>query len=193
MLVLYPVACLVSALLGGLRQCLALIVLGFCYNDLGFADRSCITRNLINGVGFVCYASGAVEVALGITLSFQQQAFMRWLAVISVVVFSTIQMMDMYDQEGDGLRGRKTVPLVMGDGLARWLTAAPMAFWSVFCPWYWELQPIPSAAFGVLGVAILTRTLTKRSVKDDKRTFWAWNIWMAFLYTLPLIKLLSRH
>jgi hypothetical protein len=61
MLVLYPVACLVSALLGGLRQCLALIILGFCYNDLGFADRSCITRNLINGIGFVCYASGAVE------------------------------------------------------------------------------------------------------------------------------------
>lgn len=192
---LYAVACGVSARLGSLPQCMALVALGLCYNEAGLADSSCIARNAINGVGFACYAAGAVEVALGTTTLrlLQQPGFVRWLAVVAAVVFSTVQMQDFYDQRGDALRGRRTVPLVVGDGAARWLTAGLMAFWSVFCPWYWGLRLAPSAAFGVLGVVILARTLTKRSVEEDKKTFLAWNVWMAFLYALPLTKLLSER
>ncbi|KAL8651747.1 MAG: hypothetical protein Q9210_003078 [Variospora velana] len=65
MFALYPVAGLTSCYFGGLRQCIALVALGYWYNDRGGADSSFVVRNFINACGFVCYSSGAMEVALG--------------------------------------------------------------------------------------------------------------------------------
>jgi hypothetical protein len=42
--------------------------------------------------------------------------------------FSTLHMQDMYDQAGDSLRDRRTLPLVVGDSSARWMTIVPMLF-----------------------------------------------------------------
>lgn len=60
---LYPAAFAISLKFGGMKQCLALIVLRYWYNDRGGADRSCIVRNLIYAFGFICSASRATEVA----------------------------------------------------------------------------------------------------------------------------------
>lgn len=60
---LYPVAFLTSLYLGGLKQCIGLIALGYCYNALGGGDGSCILRNFINACGFACFAPGVAEVA----------------------------------------------------------------------------------------------------------------------------------
>lgn len=63
MLGIYPLAIIASVYVGGLRQCLCLLCLGFWYNDLRGADHSAVIRNLINSWGFLCYVSGALEVA----------------------------------------------------------------------------------------------------------------------------------
>lgn len=186
MLALYPIAGLTSCYLGASRQCIALIVLGYWYNDQGGADSGFLMRNFINACGFVCYSSGAMEVALGHRLPWQPQLF-QWFLIIGAVVFSTIQTQDLYDQQGDQLRGRKTLPLVTGDGPARWMTAIPMTLWSVFCPLYWNSRREISVTFILLGALIISRCLTKRTVSDDKTTFRIWNLWMVFLYLLPLI------
>lgn len=188
MFTLYPVAGLTSCYVGGLRQCIALVVLGYWYNDRGGADSSCAVRNFINSCGFVCYSSGAMEVALGRRLPWQPQ-LIQWFLIIGAVVFSTVQMQDFYDQPGDKLRGRKTVPLVAGDVPARWMTAIPMSLWSIFCPFYWNLSPGISVTFILLGSLIVLRCLTKRTVSDDKTTFRMWNLWVVLLYSLPLITL----
>ena len=184
----YPVAVLVSCYVGGIRQCIALIILGYWYNDRGGADWSCVVRNFINACGFICYSSGAMEVALGRRLPWQPQ-LLQWFLIIGAVVFSTVQMQDLYDQSGDKLRGRRTVPLVAGDMLARWITAVPMVFWSMFCPFYWSLPPDISAGFAFLGFLIALRCMTRRTVSDDKTTFQLWNVWMVVVYSLPLITL----
>lgn len=190
MFALYPVAFLASVSFGGLWQCLILMLLGYWYNDRGGA-ADCVTRNFINACGFVCYASGAMEVALGTDLPFKIP-LLQWFLVISGVVFSTVQTQDLYDQAGDRLCGRKTLPILVGDGPSRWMTAFPMLSWSLFCPWYWSLPLDVSAAFLGLGIVTVGRMMLKREVADDQRTFKIWNAWMVFLYLLPLIKYI-RH
>lgn len=190
MLSLYPVACITSICVGGLNQCIALILLGYWYNDCGGADVSCVTRNFINACGFICYSSGAMEVALGFPLPLKPR-LIQWFLIIGGAVFSTVQTQDFYDQAGDSLRGRKSVPLVLGDKRGRWITVFPMAFWSLFCPWFWNLPFEIHSAFLALGSVVIWRILTKRTVKEDKKTFRVWNLWMVFMYSLPLMKHIS--
>ena len=190
---LYPTALCISLWLSGLKPCVSLMLLGYGYNDLNLSDVNWVTRNLLNALGFCGFAWGALEAALGRPLVFQQGAIIVWLGVIAVVVFSTIQVQDMYDQEGDGLRSRKTLPLTIGDGPARWAIAAPMVAWSVLCPQYWRLGNGSRMLVGVLGLAVVCRTLAVRTVKADKLTFIVWNVWMAALYTLPLLAALGNH
>lgn len=190
MRMLYIAAIVASLQLGGLKQCLTLIFLGWWYNHLGGADHSCITRNLINACGFLSYATGATEVASRTELlgsPFNPVAW-PWFLVIGAVVFTSVQTQDMYDQAGDGLRGRKTVPLEIGDHYARWSIAIAMAVWSVACPAFWQLGPGTYTLSMVTAAIIAFRTLTRRSVSGDKWTFRLWNLWMVMLYFMPLFK-----
>ena len=188
MFTIYPIAGLASWYAGGVRQCMALMVLGYWYNDCGGADTSCVIRNLINACGFVCYSSGAMEVALGYPLPWQPR-LAQWFFIIGAVVFSTVQTQDFYDQAGDKIRGRKTVPLVAGDTPARWMTVIAMGLWCIICPLYWNLHYSIGIIFTSLGSLIILRCLTKRSVSDDKKTFRVWNVWVVFMYLLPLIEM----
>jgi 4-hydroxybenzoate polyprenyltransferase len=189
MICLYLIAYCASLKLGGVRQCLSLMALGFAYNDLNLANWSWFSRNAINALGFCCFTSGALEVVLSTPLlsSPGHREIIRWLGIIAVVVASTVQMQDMGDQEGDRMRGRKSLPLTVGDGPARWMTAVPMVFWSAFCPLYWRLSPVTSILVGSLGLSVAYRILTLRGVGSDRWTFRIWNIWMAHLYALPLV------
>ena len=188
MLGLYPIAILSSIHIGGLRQCLCLICLGIWYNDLGGADRNPVIRNLINSCGFLCYTSGAMEVAYGSWVPLSPGSLLfRWFTVIAAVVFTTVQTQDMYDQAGDSLRGRWTVPLVVGDWSSRITIAIPMAFWSWFGPWFWALRTSAYTLPIALGLTVVLRTLILRRVVDDQRTFRLWNLWIVVFYFLPLL------
>lgn len=195
MFCLYPIALCTSLWIGGVRQCLALMLLGFSYNELGLADRSWSSRNAINALGFCCFTSGALEVSLSMRLQFMSPEFShmsKWFGVIAAVVFSTVQTQDMADQEGDHLRKRKTMPLTLGDGTTRWLISMFMVLWSVFCPRFWALNIGLSFIFGGLGTCVAYRTLAFRNVEADRRTFVIWTVWMAVLYSLPLLAAVSH-
>ncbi|KAI4211382.1 MAG: hypothetical protein LQ351_005808 [Letrouitia transgressa] len=59
------IAASLSLALGqGLWQCLALMVLGYIYNDLGAGDRSSVLRNLLSAAGFLCFGTGAAAVTM---------------------------------------------------------------------------------------------------------------------------------
>jgi 4-hydroxybenzoate polyprenyltransferase len=187
MLCLYPVAIMASFFFGNIFQCLSLICLGFWYNDLRGSDSSFAVRNFINACGFVCFASGAMQVAVG-----QHESALRllgwWSPVIACIVFSTVQTQDMYDQRGDAVRNRKTLPLVIGDGPARWTIAIPMSVWCWVTPLMWKTSAAGYIAPVSLGLIIAIRTLWKRTEKQDKTTFRFWNLWLVCVYLLPLIK-----
>ncbi|OTB02360.1 hypothetical protein M426DRAFT_74695 [Hypoxylon sp. CI-4A] len=189
MLTHYVFAVIVGVSIGGLRQSLLLIALGLWYNGFGGADRSFIVRNVINAFGILSFASGAMEVALGTPLLVNVPS-MQWLGILASVIFSTVQIQDLYDMEGDSIRNRKTMPLVVGDLAARWWTALMISTFSVLCPAYWRLGWHGFALPLGLGTLITMRTLSYRTVEADKRTFQIWNAWMVSIYFLPLAQLL---
>lgn len=194
MIFLYPSALCVSLWLGGVRQCISLMALGYVYNDLNMADWSWIGRNTINALGFCSFASGALEVSIGSPLSLDvngHRIMYSWLGIVAGVVFSTVQTQDMADQDGDRLRGRKSMPLAIGDSMARWLTAAATLAWSLICPLYWSANLGSVILIGGFGSAIAYRTVLLRTVQDDMWTFRLWNIWLGLLYTLPLVSVLG--
>lgn len=199
MLMLYPVAVLVSLFLGNLQQCFTLILLGYWYNDLHGADASCIIRNFINACGFVCFSSGAMQVAIsgggvkGTSSKTALELFGWWYFTIASIVFTTVHSQDMSDQKGDAARNRKTVPLVIGDASARWTIAVAMALWGCITPWLWGCSMVGYMAPVVLGVIVAMRTLRVRSERGDKITFRLWNLWLVSIYLLPFIKAVETY
>ena len=189
MVILYLLAPIYSlAFSGGVRHSVALIWLGVWYNNWGGADKNPVIRNIINGLGYTCFASGAMEVALGGSfLPLHPLGWLgRWLLVIIGIIFSTVQLQDMSDQPGDAKRGRRTVPLVWGDTVARWTIAIPMIGWGIWCPMFWGVSSLWLTISIALASLVALRTLVVRSVQGDKQTFRLWNCWIAFIYMLPL-------
>lgn len=181
----YLCAFVTSLVTGGIRQCLALVLLGYLYNDCGGANVSPVCRNVLNGFGYVAFGSGAMEIALG--KSFGSLTVMSWLAVIALIIASGIQTADMYDQEGDRLLDRKTLPLVIGDAACRYTIAIGVLFWSLFGMWFWESVIVAGVGPLSLAAIIAKRTLTKKAVQQDVTTFKLWNLWLVSIYSLPLI------
>ena len=187
MLSFYAIAVLTSTILHALTPCILLICLGYLYNDLSGADYSPLLRNILNAFGFTSFFLGGIMVASGPltpTLSI-------WLLIIALIVFSTVQMQDIPDQAGDSQRGRKTVPLVIGDEPARWSVAAPVAVWSVIVPTFWGTGVWGYVLPVGLGMMVAARVVLKRKVEGDKRTFKIWNLWMMGLYVVPVVKRLG--
>lgn len=188
LLAVVPLGFVLTLYLGGMEETVAMMALTWMYNDLGGADESFVVRNLINAFGFMCYSSGATIVAGGYGQFTLNAVAYQWLAMVGGIVFTTLQMQDMADQEGDQARGRGTIPLVLGDGPARWTIVIPVLVWSVACPWFWELHPYAFIVPVTLGLLLSLRLLLLRSVDADKTTWKVWNVWISSVYLLPLIK-----
>ncbi|KAI1323418.1 hypothetical protein F5Y16DRAFT_383763 [Xylariaceae sp. FL0255] len=191
MLVAYVMAHGVSIYLHcGTRQAVALVVLGVWYNNFGGADSHPIIRNIINALGYLCFISGALEVATSrsLLLTSKDSILLQWLGVIAAIVATTVHTQDMYDQEGDALRGRLTVPIAIGDFRARWTIALWMVIWGLACPYFWGLGYVPRVLSCGLAMTVAFRTLTFRNVASDKKTFVIWVVWKSLIYTLPMWK-----
>ena len=186
MLIMYLVGLGISSVTGGLKQSIALVFLGTWYNNFAGGDNGFLVRNLINALGYICFLSGALEVAVGCPLPVKAR-LIQWFSMIAAIVFSTVQLQDMYDQGGDSMRGRRTVPLVIGDGPARWTTAFLMIFWAYVCPRFWNSAMAVIALSLLLAGTVIARSLLLRTVEDDRLTFKLWNAWMTLVFLLPLL------
>jgi 4-hydroxybenzoate polyprenyltransferase len=193
MLGFYALALVYSFYSGGLRQCLGLVVLSTCYNSFGAGDHNPVIRNIINALGYFCFNSGAVEVALGsgsagfTETPARQYSLRLWIMVISAIILTTMHVQDMCDQEGDAKRGRRTLPLVIGDAAARWSIALPMPVWGVICPLLAGSGPLAAGLSVVLAFAVAIRMLMWRDTASDRMTFRVWNLWISVVYMLPLL------
>ncbi|KAA6415738.1 MAG: hypothetical protein FRX48_00456 [Lasallia pustulata] len=188
LLVLIPTVCIAAHFLGGANETVILIVLTWYYNDLKASDEGICLRNFVNALGFMGYSAGAAKVACGPGLYDLNGTATYWLIIMSMMIFTTMHVQDMYDQEGDAARGRITMPLVLGDWTARWTIAAPVAVWSLVCPLFWEVDA-PGYVFPVvLGGTVIVRTLSTLTPKADRLTFKFWCFWVISLYSLPVVK-----
>lgn len=183
----YVVAMLASLYLGGFSECVALIVEGWIYNVLEGANRSLLARNILNAVGYMTFASGAAKVACAQSGTQLREDSSIWLILLSGVISTTIQFQDLYDQKGDAIRGRRTIPLIAGDTVARLTVTIPIAIWSCVCPAFWGLEFLGFILPIALGAIITFRLYRYRSVDEDKKSFMIWNAWVMSLYFLPFL------
>lgn len=188
LLAILPIIFIITLHLGGMEETVAMMVLTWMYNDLGGADEHYNVRNLINAFGFMCYSSGATRVASGFGEHTLTPSSYTWIGIVGAIVFSTLSMQDMADQEGDHARDRGTLPLMHGDGFARWAIAIPVMFWSIVCPAYWRMSFCWYAMPLATGLIVVIRLLTLRSVASDKSTWRLWNVWITSVYSLPMLK-----
>ncbi|MCJ1247413.1 hypothetical protein MMC30_004627 [Trapelia coarctata] len=188
LLAVIPTVFFVTLYLGAVEVSVALMVFTWMYNDLGGADDNFFIRNLLNLFGFVCYSLGAIMIASDSRQHPLNCTAYQWLAIVGLVVLTSLQMQDLPDQEGDQARGRKTVPLILGDWMARWTVAVPVAIWSILCPLFWKLTMYGFLVPVAMGGAIVLRVILKRSVAADKVTWKLWCLWTISLYALPLYK-----
>ena len=182
-----PLVCLVTYSLGGLLESTIMIALSWMYNDLGGADENFVIRNLINACGFMCYSSGATVVAAGYGQYELNTNASKWLAIVGLVVFTTLQMQDMADMEGDAARGRRTLPLVYGESIAQWSIAVAVAFWSIGCPVFWNCGAIGYLASVSVGSLLSVRVIIFRGPHAYRKTWVCWCIWTITIYLQPLL------
>lgn len=187
LLLLLPIHILLTHFyLGGRNEALFLMVLTWAYNDLAAGDEHFLIRHITNALGFTTFGAGAATVGIGSVRQLNTTAY-QWLAFIAVIITFTIQFQDMEDQEGDCLRDRKTMPLVIGDGTTRKFNTATIMVFSIVAPIFWQLKWWGYIIQVGLGAWIAVRCMAiDRGVKRDRVTFRLWCLWLMAIYLLPL-------
>lgn len=91
---------------------------------------------------------------------------------MSGVILSTMHVQDLKDQEGDAARGRQTVPLALGNRVARWTLAVPICLWSCLCTQFWGVgaTAVGLAVFA-LGALVAVRCVRCSGRSADRRTW----------------------
>ena len=195
---LYAVAFALSCVIGGEVSvcCVALMGLGWLYNDCQISESGWVGRNVLTALGYAGFGVGATMIAMPATLSTSAGTHVAmtldantwsWIVILAAVIGTTGQLTDLADFEGDRARGRLTAPIVMGEELARWTVIVPVGVWSVVCPWFWEAKFLGFLLPVMVGKKIVERLLTKTDAGEHKRTFHLWNLWVVILYVLPLL------
>ena len=190
MLALYTAALILSLYIGGTSMCVVLMGLGWLYNDCQMSEKGWVGRNFLTALGYAAFGVGALMVAMPVTsagFSISKQTWL-WVVILAGVIGTTGHLTDLADLEGDRLRGRKTAPIVLGEDAAKWTVCVPVAVWSVLCPWFCEARFLGFLLPAMIGGKIISRLLTKNTAAAHKQTFRLWNLWVAVLYFLPLLR-----
>ena len=173
--------------LGAVEETVLLFCLTWMYNDLGGADENFVVRNFIIAVAYTLYGNGALRVACGYGQSYISWGAYNWLIMIACVIFTTMHVQDLKDQEGDRARNRSTAPLVMGESVSRLSIAISVLIHSFACPAFWRLRAMHFLMPSALGFAIAARVVALRTWAADRATWKLWSYWLAYLYLLPLL------
>lgn len=181
--IVYPLTIAASFFTGGWSASAMLWLLGYLYNDYAWGSRHWLVRNLLNGCGFVSFASGALMVATGTPIDEDAR---KWLGIVFAIVVTTIHGQDTYDQAGDALNGRSTIPLVLGDFIGRVSLVVFTLFWSIAAALFWHTL-VGAMVLTILGLWISSRWLRHREVKADRKTFRLYTIWLGLVYMLPIL------
>ncbi|POS80966.1 UbiA prenyltransferase [Diaporthe helianthi] len=186
--VLVPLALLTSTVLSSSRPSATLMTLVWLYNDLDAANAGPMQRNMLNAAGLACFGWGALTTLIGSSEAVGgNTVLICWIALTAAVVMTTIHAQDFPDVAGDKARGRKTIPLVFNEVLARATLAFLVLFWSVVCLVFWDVKS-PMVWVAMLGMAgaMSLKTVLGRTLRSDKLVWRLWCYWMSFLYLLPV-------
>jgi 4-hydroxybenzoate polyprenyltransferase len=179
MLISIPFVLCVSAILGVATESAFIMILTWLYNDLHGGDE--IIRDGIIAFGYALYLTGSLRIACGLDCHISKYGY-RWIAMMSGIIVTTMQVQDLKDQIGDRSRGRKTLPLVLGDTVSRWMIAGFTLFWSILCSYFWRVSLWGYALPMLTGFRV---ALDVVSGSHDARAWRCWCAWQVVIYALP--------
>ncbi|KAI4088408.1 MAG: hypothetical protein L6R37_008207 [Teloschistes peruensis] len=110
------------------------------YNDKGAANKNYWARNATNAAAFFTYGLEATKDA--VSPSRLKFAVYGWLALLALVIASTVQTQNLPDREGDKARGRHTMPLILGELETRWTVAVSAALTTAYNSANFSLIPV---------------------------------------------------
>lgn len=183
MLVTVPVALALNYSLGVWKEGVFIQILTWLYNDLKGGDE--VVRDLIISIAYGFFNHGSLQIALGAHATVGQGGI-TWILIVSGAILTTMQVQDLKDQEGDRTRGRRTIPLLLGEQFSRVSIAVFVVIWSVVCSFFWALAPWIYFWPMAIGSAVTANVLLRTTVKADDQTWRLWCLWQTCLYSLPL-------
>ncbi|KAK8067765.1 Fumagillin beta-trans-bergamotene synthase [Apiospora saccharicola] len=189
---LMPPAILISLLfsftLGVHWETTVFMAMLYMYNDFGGAEVP-VARQILNGIALALLGLGALKLAAGPGSVVSAEGY-AWAGILALLVATTIQTQDFRDMEGDAARGRRTLPLVVGDTAMRWVTVVLMLLWAFFVPWLCGAgvtgYVLSAATAGVAGFSLAAY----RNPKADARSYKLWSVWLAVIDIMPWLALL---
>ncbi|MFY0581414.1 UbiA family prenyltransferase [Cystobacter fuscus] len=194
-MVLFPA---VAFGLGGfelLAWAVARQIISVLHNFLGWSQHWFTKNPILMGLGVVAMLAPAWRMITDFS-----PLVWRWILLIALAVGVSISVQDLRDIEGDRLRGRKTLPLSIGETPARLLLSAlclllPVATGLLLRG---DAGTAPVALlFDLivtgLCVAIAVRLLVLRTPSADHKTYMLWTYWycaelLSASFVLPLIR-----
>ncbi|KAL3302999.1 UbiA prenyltransferase [Colletotrichum asianum] len=188
---LVPALMIFGAYSGAYRETTSFISFVWMYNDLDASNASIWWRNVTNALGYMTFSAGALAITGGRVEYVLSNTGVMWIMMTGAVILTTVHAQDLPDVVGDRARGRKTVPLVYGDGVARWTLAVGAMLWSVVLPMFWGLSWAGHALVLGIGLFIVCGTLWRRTVDDDEVVWKIWCAWAGLMYLLPSLKVLG--
>ena len=190
MLATIPAALALNYLLGVWREGVFIQILTWLYNDLRGGDE--LIRDAIIAVAYGLFNHGSLQIAIGGEASVSAGGQI-WIIIISGVILTTMQVQDLKDQEGDRTRGRKSIPLFLGDQTSRVLIAIFVLVWSCVCTFFWGLRPLAYTMTVSWGLVVMLSVLLRRRPDEDSQTWKLWCIWTVSLYSLPILASLTGN
>jgi 4-hydroxybenzoate polyprenyltransferase len=176
---------LISFSTGVVPETLALFVLYWLYDNQG-GNEDWFMRNLLATGGYIFYSLGSLSI---VSNHSETRAAKLWMVIFGLVILTTIHAQDFRDMEGDQLKGRTTLPLIMGSKTGRITIAATLVFWATFCPFYLGL-PFHAYCLAVgLGAFTGWQFVSKTDNASDKKSFHLYCLWVAIMLQLPAMAL----
>ncbi|KAK2051400.1 hypothetical protein LY76DRAFT_528655 [Colletotrichum caudatum] len=98
---------------------------------------------------------------------------------------------DFRDRSADAKMGRKTIPLLLSQQIARWSLAALMISWTVGLIALWEPPAVASVTFAALGLRSMYGFVSSHDEKDDYVSYCWYGFWLLGSNLLPIFSRLK--
>ncbi|KAL1718546.1 UbiA prenyltransferase family-domain-containing protein [Schizophyllum commune] len=180
---------LLSWRLGLLQLSLIYFTGVIAYNE-GRCARWWWSKSLMGACGYFIYTWGLLTcMAHGDPPS---KSATQALFTTGLIFATTGQAQDFRDREGDAAIGRKTLPIVLPQGLARWSLAVLLFSWTARLTYLWHPPLLMSVLVYALAGAAAVGFTSDYSEKADRRSYWWYNMWLCACHLLPLSQRFSE-
>ncbi|KAK3994320.1 UbiA prenyltransferase family-domain-containing protein [Cladorrhinum sp. PSN332] len=180
-----PLALAANWFLGVWEEGIWILVLVWMYNDLRGGDH--MLRDPLIAAGSLGFNGGSLRLAGGGADRTVSDEGRMWTVMIALVILTTGYIQDLKDQVGDKTRDRKSVPILLGDGLCRVVIGSFILGWSVVCAYFWRLTWWAAVLPIALGAGIGMNGLLRRNREADYATWRTWCFWLIVLFVLPVL------